>query len=80
MKMNIFSLLLTIVFCLLGLGSSVAIVGYMIVIIVQKIYNKIAHGASLYNWSEINKWNTYTYKQIVSFKYWKRRFVCVYVL
>ncbi len=47
--MNIFSLLLTIVFCLLGLGSSLAIVGYMIVIIVQKIYNKIAHGASLYD-------------------------------
>jgi len=47
--MNIFSLLLTIIFCLLGLGSSLAIVGYMIVIIVQKIVNKIAHGASLYD-------------------------------
>ena len=47
--MNIFSLILTIVFCLLGLGSSVAIIGYMIIIIVQKIINKIAHGASLYN-------------------------------
>lgn len=47
--MNILSLLLTIVFCLLGLGSSVAIVGYMIVIIIQKIVNKVAHGASLYD-------------------------------
>lgn len=47
--MNIFSLLLTIVFCLLGLGSSLAIVGYMIVIIFQKIVNKIAHGASWYD-------------------------------
>lgn len=47
--MNIFSLLLTIVFCLLGLGSSLAIVGYMFVIIVQKVVNKIAHGASLYD-------------------------------
>ena len=47
--MNIFSLLLTIIFCILGLGSSLAIIGYMIVIIVQKIANKIAHGASLYD-------------------------------
>lgn len=47
--MNIFSLLLTIVFCLLGLGSSLAIVGYMIVIIAQKIYNKVVHKASLYD-------------------------------
>lgn len=47
--MNLFSLLLTIVFCALGLGSSIAIVGYMLVIIVQKIYNKIAHGTSLYD-------------------------------
>ena len=47
--MNIFSLILTIIFCLLGLGSSVAIVGYMLVIIIQKIINKIAHGASLYD-------------------------------
>jgi len=47
--MNIFSLLLTIVFCLLGLGSSLAIVGYMIIIIAQKIYNKVVHKASLYD-------------------------------
>ena len=47
--MNIFSLLLTIIFCILGLGSSLAIVGYMIVIITQKIVNKIVHGASLYD-------------------------------
>ena len=47
--MNIFSLILTIIFCLLGLGSSIAIVGYMLIIIVQKIFNKIAHGASLYD-------------------------------
>ena len=47
--MNLFSLLLTIIFCVLGFGSSIAIIGYMLVIIVQKIYNKIAHGASLYD-------------------------------
>lgn len=46
---NIFNLILTIIFCLLGLGSSLAIIGYMIVIILQKIYRKIAHGASLYD-------------------------------
>ena len=33
----------------LGLGSSLAIVGYMIVIIAQKIYNKVVHKASLYD-------------------------------
>ena len=47
--MNIFSLLLTIAFIALGLGSSVAIVGYMIVILAKKIYNKIVHKASFYD-------------------------------
>ena len=47
--MNIFSLLLTIIFCILGFSSSIAIIGYMIVIIAQKIYNKIVHKASLYD-------------------------------
>lgn len=47
--MNIFSLLLTIVFCALGLGSSVAILGYMIIIIAKKLYNKIVHKTSFYD-------------------------------
>jgi len=34
--------------CVLGIGSSVAIVGYMIVILIQKIYRKIRYGISLY--------------------------------
>lgn len=47
--MNIASLLITIVMVILGLGSSVAIVGYMILIILQKIYRKVKFGASLYD-------------------------------
>ena len=47
--MNIGSLLITIILSILGVGSSVIIVGYMFIIIVKKIFNKIAHGASLYD-------------------------------
>lgn len=47
--MNIGSLIITIILSILGIGSSVIIVGYMLVTIVQKIYRKIAHGASLYD-------------------------------
>ena len=47
--MNIASLLITIILSILGVGSSVIIIGYMLVIIAKKIYNKIAHGASLYD-------------------------------
>ena len=47
--MNIGSLLITIVLSILGVGSSLIIIGYMLVIIVKKIFNKIVHGASLYD-------------------------------
>jgi len=47
--MNIASLLITIILSILGAGTSLVIIGYMLVIIVQKIYRKIAHGASLYD-------------------------------
>lgn len=37
------------VFALLGGGSSIAIMIYLFVVLVQKIKNKILHGASLYD-------------------------------
>ena len=47
--MNIGSLIITIILSILGVGSSLVIIGYMLLIIAQKIYRKIAHGASLYD-------------------------------
>lgn len=47
--MNIFSILIVIVMCLLGAGSTLAIIGYMIIILAQKISRKIKYGASLYD-------------------------------
>ncbi|MEE1087070.1 MAG: hypothetical protein U0L05_07930 [Schaedlerella sp.] len=35
-------------YAILGGGSSILFTGYMIIIIAQKIKNKILHGASLY--------------------------------
>jgi len=46
--MNILNILIVGLMCVLGIGSSVAIVGYMIVILIQKIYRKIRYGISLY--------------------------------
>lgn len=47
--MNIGSLIITIILSIIGVGSSLVIIGYMLLIIAQKIYRKIAHGASLYD-------------------------------
>ena len=49
MELNIFSILIVVVMCIMGIGSSVAIVGYMFVTIVQKIYRKVRYGISLYD-------------------------------
>lgn len=46
--MNIFNFLIVAIMCVMGIGSSLAIVGYMIVILAQKIYRKIRYGISLY--------------------------------
>lgn len=46
--MNIFNFLIVAIMCIMGVGSSVAIVGYMVVILAQKIYRKIRYGTSLY--------------------------------
>ena len=49
MELNIFSILIVVGMCIMGIGSSVAIVGYMFVTIAQKIYRKVRYGISLYD-------------------------------
>lgn len=49
MELNIFSILIVAIMCLMGMGSSLAIIGYMIVIIAKKIYRKVRYGVSLYD-------------------------------
>ena len=48
MEMNIFSILIVAVMCLLGFGSSIAIIGYMFAVRAKKIYRKVKYGISLY--------------------------------
>ena len=45
--MNILNVLIVGLMCVLGIGSSLGIVGYMIVILIQKIYRKIRYGTPL---------------------------------
>lgn len=45
----ILNYLLVALMALVGGGSTICIVGYMIVILAGKIYRKIRFGASLYN-------------------------------
>lgn len=47
--MNIFSILIVAALFILGVGTSVIIIGYMLVILAQKIYNKVRYGKSLYD-------------------------------
>ncbi len=49
MGFNIFSFLIVAVMCIMGIGSCVCIVGYMMIILAQKIYRKVRYGISLYN-------------------------------
>lgn len=49
MDFNIFSILIVVVMCVMGIGSSVAIVGYLFVTIAKKIYRKVRYGISLYD-------------------------------
>ena len=42
--MDFFNILIVALMSILGIGSTVLIVGYMIVIIVQKTYRKIRYG------------------------------------
>lgn len=47
--MNIFNILVVALMFILGIGTSVLIIGYMLVVIAQKIYGKVVHGKSLYD-------------------------------
>lgn len=47
--MNIFNILIVALMFILGVGTSIIIIGYMFIILGQKIYNKIKHGKSLYS-------------------------------
>ena len=47
--MNILSILLVALLFILGVGTSVVIIGYMFVILAQKIIGKIKYGKSLYD-------------------------------
>jgi len=47
--MNIFNILIVGLLFILGVGTSVVIIGYMLIILAQKIFNKIKYGKSLYD-------------------------------
>ncbi|MBQ6695166.1 MAG: hypothetical protein IJN16_00505 [Lachnospiraceae bacterium] len=47
--MNIFSILIVALFCILGVGTSVVLIGYMIAVLAGKFYRKIRYGKSLYD-------------------------------
>nr|MBQ8252901.1 hypothetical protein [Lachnospiraceae bacterium] len=47
--MNIFMYIIVGLMAILGGGSTVAIVGYLFVVLFQKFYRKIRYGASLYD-------------------------------
>ncbi|MBO5160569.1 MAG: hypothetical protein U0M69_08505 [Lachnospiraceae bacterium] len=47
--MNLLMYPIVVLFALLGGGSSIAIMVYLIVVLAQKIKNKIKYGASLYD-------------------------------
>lgn len=47
--MNILNILLVGLLFLLGVGTSIIIVGYMIIILLQKFYGKLVHKKSLYD-------------------------------
>ncbi len=47
--MSIFNILLVGILFLLGVGTSIVIIGYMLVILCQKFVGKLVHGKSLYD-------------------------------
>lgn len=47
--MNIATLIILGIYILLGGGSTIILVGYMFVVIAQKIMKKIKYGASLFS-------------------------------
>ena len=47
--MSIFNILLVGLLFILGVGTTVVLISYMLVIICQKFYGKLVHGKSLYD-------------------------------
>lgn len=47
--MSIFNILLVGLLFILGVGTSVVLIGYMLVILFQKFAGKLLHGKSLYD-------------------------------
>lgn len=47
--MSIFNILLVGILIILGVGTSIVIIGYMLVILFQKFVGKLVHGKSLYD-------------------------------
>lgn len=47
--MDIFNILLVGLLFILGVGTSIVIIGYMLVILCQKFIGKLVHGKSLYD-------------------------------
>lgn len=47
--MSIFNILIVGLLFILGVGTTIIIVGYMLVILAQKFLGKIVHGKSLYD-------------------------------
>lgn len=47
--MKFLTVLIMIIFAVLGGGSTIAITGYLFVVLIQKIYRKIRYGISLYS-------------------------------
>lgn len=47
--MNILNILLVGLLFILGIGTSVVLIGYMLIILFQKFVGKLVHGKSLYD-------------------------------
>lgn len=47
--MNIVTIIILGIYILLGGGSTIALTGYMFVVIAKKVYRKIKYGESLYS-------------------------------
>lgn len=47
--MNILNILLVGILFILGVGTSIVLIGYMLVILFQKFFGKLVHGKSLYD-------------------------------
>ena len=49
MLSNILFYLIMIIYIILGGGTTIVLTGYMFIVLIQKIVNKVKHGSSLYS-------------------------------